>query len=247
MADPRLRLTLRELRRDRAYRRRIMRLVRLMAPAYAREVEALYGRDLAEEMLPELLRQTEELVVAAPYIGGRSNRLSRNLYLTAPLLALHRGLQARGKPLEEIAGIIYRGTAAAYAHPAYAALLRLQGALLFTRLGRARLRRDAARRQLRRYPDDWVMEVVEGEGFELGVDYTECGIVKYLKANGAPELAPYLCLLDYPMCDRMHVHLDRAETIAAGGERCTFRFQRWAGPHEVALAGPAGAGPRVDA
>lgn len=242
-ADPRLRLTLGELRRDGAYRRSMVRLVRLMAPYYRREVEALYGRELAVEALPEMFAQLDELMTDAPYIGGRANRLSRNLYLTVPLLALHRVLRARGKPVEQIARIIYRGTEAAYGNPLYAALLRMQGALLFTRFRRGRLRREAAQRQRRRYPGDWVMEVVEGDDFELGVDYTECGIVKYVRAQGSPELAPYLCLLDYPMCDRMHVNLERAATIAEGAERCTFRFHRWSGPNRVeAEFLPAGPG-----
>jgi hypothetical protein len=83
-------------------------------------------------------------------------------------------------------------------------------------------------RQQRRYTDDWVSEVVEGDGqdFDFGIDHTECGVVKYLQREGAPELAPYLCWVDYPMSAAMHVRLDRSETIAQGGQRCDFRFSR---------------------
>ena len=71
-------------------------------------------------------------------------------------------------------------------------------------------------------------EVVEGDGhdFEFGVDYTECGIVKYLAREGAPELAPYLCWLDYPQFAAMRLRLDRTETLAQGGQRCDFRVSR---------------------
>ncbi len=55
---------------------------------------------------------------------------------------------------------------------------------------------------------------------------TEYWIVKYLTQQGAPELAPYLCWFDYPMCAAMLVRLRRTETIAQGGQKCDFRFCR---------------------
>jgi hypothetical protein len=64
----------------------------------------------------------------------------------------------------------------------------------------------------------------DGKNLEFGVDYTEC--VKYLTRQGAPELAPNLCWLDYPMCKAMQVKLVRTETISQGCERCNFRFSR---------------------
>ena len=82
--------------------------------------------------------------------------------------------------------------------------------------------------QERRYPDDWVFEVIEGDGqnFDFGLDYTECGLLKYLEREGAPELAPYLCWTDYPMFGSMGMKLVRTETIAQGGQRCDFRLSR---------------------
>jgi hypothetical protein len=60
----------------------------------------------------------------------------------------------------------------------------------------------------------------------FGVDYTECGVVKYLAREGAPELAPYLRWIDYPMTAAVGMRLDRTETIAQGGPRCDFRMSR---------------------
>lgn len=47
---------------------------------------------------------------------------------------------------------------------------------------------------------DWVLTVFKGDGrdFDMGVDYTECGFVKYFAALGMPELAPYPCQIDFP-------------------------------------------------
>jgi hypothetical protein len=106
--------------------------------------------------------------------------------------------------------------------------MRLQGRLFLTRKGTNLWRRVAATSQERHYPEDWVFEVVEGDGqdFGIGLDCTECGAVKYLDREGAPEYAPYLCWIDYPQFAAMHLRLDRTETIAQGGQRCDFRMSR---------------------
>jgi len=107
-------------------------------------------------------------------------------------------------------------------------LLRWLGRRLFDRKVVEQRRRRATASHERRYPDDWVFDFVEGDGhpFEHGLDYTECGVVKYLKREGTPELAPYLCWIDYPGYAAMGVKLSRTETIAQGGQRCDFRFSR---------------------
>jgi hypothetical protein len=99
------------------------------------------------------------------------------------------------------------------------------------RFSRAKIRqfeRAARRSQARRYPDDWVFEVVDGDGetFDTGVDFTECGIVKFLHAHGADELTPYLCDLDYVGAEAMGYGLRRTKTLAWGCDRCDFRLTR---------------------
>lgn len=90
------------------------------------------------------------------------------------------------------------------------------------------LRQRAERSQLRVYPGDFVFQFIDGagKGFDFGVDYTECAIVKFLRAEGAAELAPQLCQLDAPMCRALGIGLRRTGTLAAGALRCDFRFSR---------------------
>jgi hypothetical protein len=72
-----------------------------------------------------------------------------------------------------------------------------------------------------------VLTFVEGDGksFDFGVDYTECGIVKYYRAQNADELAPYLCLGDFPLSQVLGTGLVRTTTLARGGPWCDFRFK----------------------
>ena len=207
---------------------RIMREIRFAIPHYRRFIEPAYGKDVAEAVVAETIQRFEALLPEIPYIGGSENILTENLYLSAAMLALYQSLKARGKSVEEVTRLIYQGTASLYSSFPFRWLLKWQGIQLFSKKRIEQRRRAAAISQQKLYPDDWVFDIVDGDGqtFEFGVDYTECGIVKYLTREGAPELAPYLCWLDYPMCKSMRVKLVRTETIAQGCERCNFRFSR---------------------
>ncbi len=205
---------------------RILREIKSAIPHYRKFIAQDYGKDIAESVVSETIQRFEALLSGIPYIGGSENILTENLYLSAAMLAMYQSLKARGGTVEEIARLIYQGTSSFYTSFPFRLMLRWQGRQLFDRKRIDQRQRAAAASQKKRFTEDWIFDVVEGDGkdFEFGVDYTECGIVKYLAEQGAPELAPYLCWLDYPMCKAMQVKLVRTETIAQGCERCNFRF-----------------------
>lgn len=79
----------------------------------------------------------------------------------------------------------------------------------------------------RTYENDWVVEVLPGgKTFDLGYDYLECGICKLCRDEGCPELARYLCRMDFVLAELMGMEFMRTTTIAEGGERCDFRYRR---------------------
>ncbi len=81
--------------------------------------------------------------------------------------------------------------------------------------------------QKRRYEEDWVVNLLPGNGeYDLGYDYLECGICKLCRREGCPELAKYLCRLDFMFAETMGLHLERTSTLAEGGNKCDFRFSR---------------------
>lgn len=64
---------------------------------------------------------------------------------------------------------------------------------------------------------------VEG-GF--GVDYSACAIQKFLQKQGAAELGPYVCALDFVESEMMGLGLERSGTIGTGAPRCDFRWRQ---------------------
>jgi predicted ArsR family transcriptional regulator len=80
------------------------------------------------------------------------------------------------------------------------------------------------------------MNYVDGDGweFDYGVDYIECASCKFLEAEGALELAPYVCAVDKPASELLGWGLTRTMTLADGADKCDFRFKK-GGPTHIDL------------
>jgi hypothetical protein len=183
-----------------------------------------YGEVQAATVHRETLDEYEQLIPDLPYIG-RGNIFTGNLVQSAWALALYRAIRRHGGSLEEAGEVIHRAVEVKFNRmPAF--LRRLKGKLRLSRWA-VRMMQNAARRsQEREYPGDWVFEVVEGDNgaFDVGIDVTECGIVKFLHAQDADELAPYLCNLDYLVYQATGVELHRTMTLSWGCAKCDFRM-----------------------
>ena len=79
----------------------------------------------------------------------------------------------------------------------------------------------------RKYEDDWVVDVIEkDDNYDMGLDYTRCGVCEMCKKEGCFEWAKYLCKLDFMLVEMIGIKLDRKGTLAEGADKCDFRFKR---------------------
>lgn len=180
-----------------------------------------FGAQTARLIRREMLQEYRALVPGLPDIGGRSNPEWMSLVLAPWALALYRVVQRHGGSLEDAGETIHY------------AMKNLYGRIpqqLRVRMGRS-VTKDRAEQKARwfaehPYPDNWVYEVVDGEGqpFDFGLDATQCGIVNYLHTQAADELTPYLCDLDYVTFEASGIGLTRTKTLAWGCDRCDFRI-----------------------
>lgn len=200
---------------------------RKMAAAGREIIAGRYGEAFADTLLRESLAEFERLIPELPYIGGKQNPLTQNLLQSAGALAVYRVMQRHGKTVEETGEFLYRMTEAwAGRYPRF--LRHLIGRYFMSSYGQRRSKKWSAMTQERRYPDDWVRLHVEGDEqtFDWGADYLECGIVKFLHSQGADELAPYLCRVDYATFRALGIGFKRTMTLAEGCEKCDFRFKK---------------------
>jgi hypothetical protein len=142
-------------------------------------------------------------------------------------LAVYRALQKQGRTAEEAGRLIYRmGTEEALAIPPLGR--RVMEVLWFSRWFRRLAKNRAIRSHQRMYPTNFVLNYVEGDGqeFDYGVDYIECANCKFLQAENAFEIAPYVCATDKPISELVGWGLYRTTTIADGAPICKFRFKK---------------------
>lgn len=196
--------------------------------AGAREyLTAKYGEALARAVCREAAGRFEALLPHFPDVGGARNRIIQNIPIAGWYAAFYGPMRAWGKGAEEVGRLIYDLNAQALAAiPKDQA--RAQGASQFTPEYVEKLREFCAWTQKREYPGNWVATFVPGDGkeFDYGYDYRECAIVKYLRGQGALDVAPYVCLNDFIQSRTLGTGLSRTQTLAQGDPICNFRYKQ---------------------
>ncbi len=87
----------------------------------------------------------------------------------------------------------------------------------------------ARRRQKGRF-GDFEIEYLSGNGedFDLGVNYLQCGNHRFAMEHGGEAFAPYICMSDIALSDAMGWGLTRTQTLADGCDYCDFRLKEGA-------------------
>ena len=166
------------------------------------------------------------LIASIPEIGS-DNRNRESLIEAVWLTAIAQAMQAAGLPLRD-AGRLFYDLCAQEMAQSPAADAHAKGQVMFSPAGRESLKRWAAETQRRRYPGDWVAVALIGDGqaFDVGYDYAECGAVKFFTAHGVAGVAPYFCLNDFTLSRSQGTGLTRSHTIAQGDALCDFRYKQ---------------------
>ncbi len=164
------------------------------------------------------------LIPVLPYIGGDAHPWTGLLVRAGITLALYRAMLAHGKTAAATGKLLYD---AVEARPPLPPPHIPPEEWLTPEQLMDRRRARAAESQLRRYPGGYVYEVVEGDGetFDYGYDFHECATHKFFLAQGAPELSPYFCFLDFPLSRKSGGGLSRTQALSTGAPFCNHRFK----------------------
>jgi hypothetical protein len=167
-----------------------------------------------------------DLIPGLPYIGGDDNRLTENLLSSMWALPLYRVLRPLGLSAEETGAIVYETVDSGTGDQTPEAWAKVAD-YRFSEEWKARVSNGAAQSKKCEYEFDWVYDYIAPDAEnDYGIDYTECGLEKFMKAQGASELTPYLCKMDFIVYGAMDAGLRRTTTVADGAARCDFRFKR---------------------
>ena len=185
-----------------------------------------YGQAKADNIIRESRREYETVIPHLPYIGEK-NPFLIFLHTTGRYLAIYRVLRRMGHAVDEAGKILCQMNEEEF-KSIPVPVRRIIGYFWFSPWFLRRLRKRALKSQQRKYPDDYVLNFIEGDGqtFDYGIDYTECAGCKFLKQQNAAELAPIMCKFDKAASELLGWGLTRTMTIADGYEKCDFRFKK---------------------
>ena len=189
-------------------------------------IQSRYDSDFTSTVVTQARTEFERLIPEIPYLGGTDNPLTDIIEQMTTLLALYNVMKSHGIAVDVIGAIVYEmATATIEDYPRW--VKGLLGRLYMSQFWRNRTKKKAQRSQQRQFEGDFVYEVVEGDGanFDWGVNYLECGVVKYFKQQGAEEFTPYMCIIDYLLFPAMGIGLKRTGTIGQGCTHCDFRYK----------------------
>ena len=100
------------------------------------------------------------------------------------------------------------------------------------------LRKLAKKSRKRENPGDFVYTFLEagidedGESFEFGLNYHECGFCKLCAKTGDSDVLPMICAMDEESYALRGIRLKRTQTLASGANYCNFRYSRIANSEE---------------
>jgi hypothetical protein len=196
------------------------------------EITSRYGVEQTDELIHASREEYRRLIPDLPFVGGKQP-LTQFVITTGWCLALHRALQGKTKGPQE-SGELFFELSKRYMEQVPGLVRRYLGTSMFTKRYQQKLQERAQESQLHPLSRGYIFAHIQGDGktFDFGVDYHRCATLNFLREQGAAEIAPYLCALDYYSSEMLGWGLTRTSTLAEGGKVCDFRFKK-GGPTRI--------------
>jgi hypothetical protein len=187
---------------------------------------ARYGEGFANTLQRDVRQQYEELIPEIPRIRGlRASMFNTFLLISAQELAVYRAMAEYGKPPGEAWELCHEALRCRLAKfPRWKR--RLMRRFMFSRFVKKIMARRARKEQKAHFGDFEIEYLIgEGDDFDFGVNYLQCGNHEFVKRHGGAEFAPYVCMSDIALGQALGWGLRRTQTLADGCPHCDFRFK----------------------
>jgi hypothetical protein len=210
-----------------------------LTAAFASTLEGAYqflspelGMVASRMITQQALGNFRELLPKLPDVGGDRNWDTEFIPIAAWYVALYEPMRAHGKTAEAIGKLIYDLNVYSLSGTPKQQIAA-EHKRLFSPEYMQEQREWASWTQRRELPANWVATFIEApagprdadDSFDYGIDYSECGLVKFFQSQGRPELAPYVCLNDFSRSKTFDTGLRRTKTVAMGDGVCNFRYK----------------------
>ncbi len=212
----------------------IKRKTKLMKD-FSKEIEVardMLKRKFSEAKINEMYNQMkteyEKIIPGIPYIGGNKNPFTSLLVGGISSLVIFRVLEKEGFTLRDIGEFYYE----------FRDILNTIRKNNLEKIGKDPAqypfetvyvdftKKLCKTSNLRKYPDDWVGDFIEGDGktFEWGFNFHECGLHKICKKLDAERFVPFFCLSDFSEANILGFGFSRTQTLGFGAPMCDHRY-----------------------
>ena len=182
----------------------------------------------SEELISQMKAEFEKILPDIPYIGGQKNSLTLVLVKCMSDLAIFRTLEKIGFSFREIGEFHHNYVIGAHKlrKEALEKAGRDPSQYPFVPVFVDYQKKLTEDTRLKLYPDDFVIDFVEGDGenFVWGYHVSECGVQKAYKKLGGEKYLPFICLGDYYEAEGLGFGFSRTQVLGFGAPLCTHRF-----------------------
>jgi hypothetical protein len=208
-----------------AKQKRLMQVFDFMFRPIEAKLDVYYGEEYARDIVHQSRENFVEIIPQLPYVGGMKNYYTPIIVINGMIIAMYRVMSESGKSAEDVICIWAESADDLFRRlPPW--LAKLGGRALLSKPVVRGFRKQTAISQERRFPEDWVYELVEGEDFDVGFEFSECAVIKLYQTMDTMELAPYCNFADVTYSHYLGIGLDASETLGMGNERCRMHFKR---------------------
>lgn len=189
---------------------------------------AVFSEDKVDGILDEMRDSYEALIPDMPYIGEFNYHLQWDIP-NAEKLAEFKVAKTHGMSVKDFSSM-YLDWAEKDLRSQYTESELVEiGSMQFGIVAELQLRIVAFISQLKRYPEDYILSFVKGDGkeFDWGLDYTQCpSEILYRRHDEMNLLFNVICRADYVAGKLMKVGYHRTKTIAEGFPLCDLRWKQ---------------------
>lgn len=182
-----------------------------------------------EDLQADLVVQFHDVLADLPWVGGDDGRMTGYFEKNVGVIALGRVMISKGVPQPIVQRLLQRVFLAKLGEMEEAERITL-GSAFMSKEHVAQLRTLAEKSREKENAGDFVYTFVEagvdenGEPFDFGLDYHECGFCKLCGHTGDTDVLPMICAMDDESYGLRGVKLTRTQTLESGASHCNFRY-----------------------
>ena len=187
-----------------------------------------FDEEKTNTLLVEIVKEYEKVLPEAQYVGGNKNPFTFYLTGAVGVFSIIRVLEKEGLTYREIGEFTFRfnETLNEIREANLNKVGQSHADQIFTDDYMQFMKDFARESQERRFPGDWVLEFIDGEGqpFTYGFNFVQCGSNELAKKLGMEKYMPFICLADFAEATAGGFGFTRTQTLGNGAPICDHRY-----------------------